>query len=64
MITRMLVYVAVVIAGAVINAAVREWLGTEIKHRSPSQGIVYSIISALITIAGWEVLTWALSGAI
>jgi len=62
MITRMLVYVVIMFAGAVITAAIREWLGTEVKHRSWGRGVIHNTISVLITIVGWEVFTWALYG--
>ena len=62
MVLRMLIYVVVVIVGAMLEAAIREWLGTEIKHRSTGSGITYNVISFLFTVLTWEILTWALHG--
>ena len=59
---RLLTYVVVVIVSAMLEAAIREWLGTEIKHRSIGRGITYNVISFLFTVLAWEVLTWALHG--
>ena len=57
---RMLVYVIVVIASAMLEVAIRGWLGTEVKHRSRGSGITYYIVSFLFAVLTWETLTWAL----
>lgn len=64
MVLRLLAYVAVVIVGGMMDAAIRDLLGTKGQHRSRGRGIVYGVFSTAITILRWEALVWALSGGI
>jgi len=56
--SRLLIYVAAGIVGAVLKVGTQWILGTEIVHKSLAHGVVSVGVSALVTVALWETLRW------
>ena len=57
---RLLIWLAVIVVGSVIESIVQDATGTEITYQTKTRRAIYGAVSGISTIVTWEVLNWAM----